>query len=280
METIFQAMYADLKSELHAIQRQENNTVFLAKKSTQAATEALQKLKKYLTETPLKCESEEIDFFKKVKPNFHCELVYWATILGIELRRPIADNQVIINYLSKQFLKIQLNFQENADFYSYYRSGDTEEDQKYFLPKYNTGNINDPHLADCDPGFSSSHDYMVTRLLADQKLLEYLHNEMGLLKNPIPNKESDQKDKLPLTWTASKAGLVELIYALQSGAVYNNGNAGIREIAEHFEKLFKVDLGNYYHIFNEIRLRKKSRAQLLDHLKARLLVKMDELDEK
>jgi hypothetical protein len=153
-------------------------------------------------------------------------------------------------------------------------------DQTYFLRKFNSGNLNDPHLADCDPEFSTSHDYLVTKLLADQKLLEYLNTEIAILKNPIPIKGFEQKDSSPLTWTASKAGLVELIYALQSGAVYNNGNAGIREIAEHFEKLFKVDLGNYYHIFNEIRLRKKSRAQLLDHLKDRLLVKMGELDEK
>ena len=74
--------------------------------------------------------------------------------------------------------------------------------------------------------------------------------------------------------------MVELVYALYAGAVYNNGLAEIKEIAETFEQLFQVDLGNYYHVFNEIRLRKKNRTSLLDLLREKVIRKMDALDEK
>lgn len=85
---------------------------------------------------------------------------------------------------------------------------------------------------------------------------------------------------LPLSWTASKADMVELINSLQAGGVFNHGKTGIKEIAETFQKLFKIDLGNYYNVFNEIRLRKKNRTALLDHLKEKIIQKMDSLDEK
>ena len=81
-------------------------------------------------------------------------------------------------------------------------------------------------------------------------------------------------------WTASKANLIELIYALQSAGVFNNGQIGIKKIAKTFETLFQIDLGNYYHVFNEMRLRKKTRTTFLDHLKEKVIQKMDTMDEK
>jgi len=94
----------------------------------------------------------------------------------------------------------------------------------------------------------------------------------------FPKKEASSL--LLFQWTGSKAALTELIYALQSGGVLNNGLTPIKEIAENFEKIFQVELGNYYHCFNEIRLRKKNRTALLDHLREKVLQKMDGLDER
>ncbi len=49
-----------------------------------------------------------------------------------------------------------------------------------------------------------------------------------------------------LEWTFSKVALTELIYALKAAGVFNHGNADLKTIARHFEKVFGVDLGNYY----------------------------------
>jgi RteC protein len=94
------------------------------------------------------------------------------------------------------------------------------------------------------------------------------------------NKSDESLSLPPFQWTASKANLIELIYALQSAGVFNNGQIGIKRIAEVFENLFQIDLGNYYHVFNEMRLRKKNRTSLLDHLKEKIIQKMDTMDEK
>ena len=52
----------------------------------------------------------------------------------------------------------------------------------------------------------------------------------------------------------------------------------LKQLVNFFSHYFQVDLGNFYHVFNEIRLRKKNRTQLLDLLKEKVVAKMDELD--
>jgi len=79
-----------------------------------------------------------------------------------------------------------------------------------------------------------------------------------------------------LTWTAKKAYLVELIYALhalmRSIMVKQN-----QAIANLFESLFNVSLGNFYRHFSEIGIRKSGQTNFIDQLKERLEQKMDEL---
>ena len=186
---------------------------------------------------------------------------------------------MVEKYLRKQLEKLHQFFTSNSGFYMYVRSGETLLDDIYFVRDKLDDYSANPHCVDSDRSFTTSHDYLVARILANEMLQDYLNREISFLDehstaSPTPS------PAFPLQWTASKAGLVELIYALQSGGVYNNGNAEIKEIADCFGKLFQVDLGNYYHTFNEIRLRKKSRTQLLDQLKEKVVKKMDEMDER
>lgn len=82
-----------------------------------------------------------------------------------------------------------------------------------------------------------------------------------------------------MVWTAPKASLVEILYALQSTGVFNNGAADIKQLAMWFERNFRISLGNYYHVFQEIRLRKKNRTSFLDQ-KDKLIKRMDDADKR
>jgi len=74
--------------------------------------------------------------------------------------------------------------------------------------------------------------------------------------------------------------LTELIYSLYYQSVLDNGNTDIRLIAEHFENVFNIDLGNFYHTYLELRNRKRNRTKFLDALRDNLIKKMDEQEEK
>lgn len=73
--------------------------------------------------------------------------------------------------------------------------------------------------------------------------------------------------------------MIELIYALHSQGVFDNGNADIKVIAKTFERIFNIDLGDFYHTFMELKSRKINRTKFLDSLCDALIKKMDEEDE-
>lgn len=82
-----------------------------------------------------------------------------------------------------------------------------------------------------------------------------------------------------MSWTISKTALTELIYALYSKSVFNNGNADIKQIAQSFEAFFNIDLGDFYHTYLELKNRKINRTKFIDSLREGLIQKMEEEDE-
>jgi len=83
-----------------------------------------------------------------------------------------------------------------------------------------------------------------------------------------------------LNWTSSKTALIELIYAMHAQGVFDHGNTDIKVITKKFEKMFNVDLGDFYHTYLELRGRKINRTKFIDTLRESLVKKMDEQDEK
>jgi len=81
-----------------------------------------------------------------------------------------------------------------------------------------------------------------------------------------------------IVWTGNKTDLVELIYALHLAGVFNNGKADVKLIATCLQQVFNIDLGNYYDLFQNIRMRKTGQLKFLDNMKAMLMKKMDEME--
>lgn len=96
-------------------------------------------------------------------------------------------------------------------------------------------------------------------------------------------KETEQSSsffpKVKLSWTGSKAELIELIYAWEKAGCFNHGHAYIKEIVTYIEVVFNIDLGDYYHTFRELR-RRVNRTAFLDKLIKLLNDHMDEADRK
>jgi hypothetical protein len=220
-------------------------------------------------------QEEEIDFFKNDKPQLTSQIIYFNELCSIECNKPIASEKTIRKYYTNQFKKLELFFIDNAEFYSYYRKGNTYFDAIYFLRNQN----NDKFMMDgfnfqIDKSFATSHDYKVAQILAYQKVQSYLSDK---LKKPLASK-SITHDKV-LKWTGSKVGIVELIYALHTEGVFNHGAAEIKDIVQGFSRVFDVELGQFHRTFYEITNRKSERTKFISVLKENLLKRMDQIDE-
>ena len=246
------------------------------KKNVTSTRRIVAELRRLMEAHEFQSESEEIIFFKRIKPLFSGSLKYWEQLLELYLHRPVGEAKGLQKYYKKRLKTLKAFYERHTGFYEYLRGNDEHLDNMYFLRSGRPFEESAISM-DLNPKFSTLKDGLVGDIYANDQLEHYLHRLLSLpLKIPLRGTEGPAN----LKWTGSRAGLVELIYALQSGGVYNNGQIGIKELADSFQHLFQVDLGNYYHVFNELRLRKKNRTVLLDHLRERVIRKMDTMDEK
>lgn len=176
--------------------------------------------------------------------------------------------------------KLKRFFDNNLDFYRYYRTNSTYLDHKYFIRgKYDIKLSLDTYFFESDHSFSTSHDYKAAKILANDLIQVYLEDQL-FNKNINTSARNHLSVPSPLNWTSSKTALIELIYALHSHATFNNGLVDIKVIAKTFEEVFNIELGDFYHTYLELKSRKVNRTKFLDALKENLIRKMDEQDER
>ena len=220
-------------------------------------------------------KNEEIHFFKHVKPVFVTRLIYYNSIYKIETKKSYGTKP-IRKYLNKELKKLKRFFDNNLEFYKYYRNNNSFLDEKFFVRgKHDIKLCLDTYYFQSDQSFSTTHDYKVAKIIANDLIQVYIEDQ---LYNKFQKDKSKAQKKLK--WTGSKVALIELIYALHYQNVFDNGNNDIREVAQYFESAFGVDLGNFYQTYLELRNRKMNRTKFLDALRETLIKKMDELDEK
>lgn len=228
-----------------------------------------------MAKTGFKDNDGEIRFFKFLKPTIVAKLIYYNAIYKIETKKPYGSKP-IRKYLNRELKKLKRHFDNNLDFYKYYRTNNTSLDEKLFV----RGNHDiklclDTGYFQSDLTFSTSHDYKVAKIIANDLIQVYIEDQ---LYNKDQNGKTTAIKKL--NWTSSKVALIELIYALHYQGVFENGNADIRLIAKYFENAFNVNLGNFYQTYLELRNRKMNPTKFLDTLRETLIKKMEEQDER
>jgi len=237
--------------------------------------ECLSDVKEYVLKRGFKNTEEEIRFFKYQKPAIVAKLIYYNAIYKIETKKPYGVKP-IRKYLKKELKKLKRFFDNNLDFYKYYRSNNSFLDEKMFL----RGNHDiklwlDTYYFQSDQSFFTSRDYKVAKLIANDLIPVYIEDQLY---------NTAQGNKLiispKLNWTGSKVALIELIYALHYQGVFDNGKNDIRIIAQYFENTFGIDLGNFYQTYLELRNRKMNRTKFLDALREELIRRMGEQDGK
>lgn len=251
-----------------------------AEKSVNICVSSIDDLRSKISKYKFETKAQEIKFFKEVKPQFVSRLIYFITIYNIETHRPNGSVKIKRKYLQFELTKLKNFFDENLGFYRYYRTGSTYLDNKYFARgKHDIRLKLDSFVYEYDPKFCTSHDFKVSTILANDLLQVYLENELNKLDYQVPGKDNQYASKSMLQWTSSKVALTELLYALHSSGVFNNGNTDIKTIAANLEKMFDVELGDYYRAYLELKLR-HNPTKFIDSLRDNFIRKIEEDDMK
>ena len=273
MDKFYNETLAKLENEIKEFEIEADCSIERIEAVIQLIIKCLSDVKHYVLKRGFKNVDEEIRFFKYQKPIIVSKLIYYNAIYKIETRRPYGNKRTK-KYFVKELKKLKRFFDNNLDFYKYYRSNNSFVDEKFFVRgKHDIRLWLDTFYFEADHRFSTSHDYKVAKIIANDLIQVYLEDR---LNNINVKKVSDNS----LKWTASKTAFTELIYALYSHGAFNNGNTEIKLIAKTFEDAFNIELGDFYHTFMELKARKINRTKFLDRLCEALIKKMDEQDEK
>ncbi|MBX2894723.1 MAG: RteC domain-containing protein [Cyclobacteriaceae bacterium] len=251
-DTYCEQCLADLHKKLAVIQRDQMNPLSQAVASYELVKEVINTLAqgKDAQRTP--------HFNKVMYPQFLSLLIYYRHVVVILSGEPLGTRKQVV-YLKAIRKKLEVFCAEHRDLIQYCRSRSTERDGVYFGFKANQDLLPE-----------ESPVYVWSKYLAAQKLNEWLTAEIAIRK-----KADDPSD---LIWTGPKTNLIELLYALHASNVFNDGKAGVKQVANAFEKIFQTSLGNYYRVFQDIRQRKINQTVFLDQLKEKLLQRVHEME--
>lgn len=271
MKNFYAEKLEQLNDELDKLFREFNCQILLSEAAINVILKYLSEIKIHTIENGFKNIQDEINFFKYQKPIIVSKLIYYNAIYKIETKKP-NNTKAIKKYFNNELKKLKRYFDNNLEFYKYYRTNNTFVDDKFFVRgTYDIKLSLDTIYFETDHRFSTSHDYKVAKIMANDLIQVYIEDQLH--NSAYKNLFSD----LPiLNWTGSKTALIELVYALHAQGIFDNGNADIKVIAKTFERVFNIDLGDFYHTFMELKSRKINATKFLDALRDALIRKIDE----
>lgn len=271
IEQFAAALFVSLEEELEG---NEGRSAEAARANYFTVLKAVTALRDFFLQYKFTGTNEEVHFFKNTKSKFLSALIYYRRLFVITAHVPFGLPSDVRGYYETELSNVQKYLMQHQAFFTYCKSGSTLLDQLYFsrqIPDLwlalNTGEMETRE-------FATPYDHVLATLLASERVAVFLVEEIKM-----QTQNASEVPAAAISWTASKAGLIELVYALQTSGVCNNGTLEVKELARHIEQCFNVKLGNFYRTFQEIRIRKISRTTFLDQLREKLVQRMDNSDE-
>ena len=268
MRTFTERFYTALESQLAEITLSGESLIEQYRASIKVSKKAMNKLKNYISSYAFEDVAEEVNFFKENKPKFYSKYIYFINIHNFILQKPTGGENIQRDYIQMHLNELKTFFDHNRAFYSYYRSGMTQLDEIY----YTRGGF-DVHaeLEDFeeDEQYSTSHDYKLSKIIANEKFQDYLTLELAKIWNLDLAALAGHK-VFPFShpqWTASQIDAAELLYSLKTSCAVNNGNIDITELVAIWEFVFQMEINEPYHKLLDIVKRQKEMFVFLTRLR-------------
>ena len=267
-----------LNAELKQIEKSTPNEIKRYEEMVRASVIHYAELKQKLKEHQFVNQSSEIHFFKDVHPLAISKIHYYTALAKyfyhISSFNLAKDKKCHCKKTLKSISEYNSHYQYII---TYYKSGKSDFDEKYFIRK---NSVYPVVLEDCvaliDKDTSTGYDLILARYLAYNRFSEFLLSEIKRFESVDKNTPLGGGGVF-LEWTGSKIELIELMYAIWAKGSINNNMISISELATAFQKMFQVELGEFFHTFSEIKNR-KNRTLFIDNLRKALNNKIDEKD--
>ncbi len=270
-------LWEDLQKKIQRLQVEKSNPLHFAQYALMETDETIRTVKAWVITHDFSSWKEEIIFFKNLKPQFIGTFIYYSRLVSFLSALPVSGDKLKRKTYENEFEHLQYFSLENRDFISYYRRSATYLDRKYFLRfQYDLDVKLSLDIHSYDDRFSTSHDHLVSQIIANDAYEKFLRTELGKLKN---NHHEEEKTLHTLPWSSSKVALTELIVALHQTRCFDGGTRDLSETVKWFEKNFDTDLGNYHKTLIEIRARKNHKAKFLTLLTENLTAYLESFDE-
>lgn len=270
------SLWAELKQKINDLKLEKKNTLEYAQYALAETDAAIRTLKSWVITHDFDCWESEITFFKHLKPKFIAKFIYYSKVISVLSGLPHSGNKLKKNIYETELESLRYFSLEQREFISYWRRNATYMDIKYFLRyKYDLDVKLAIDIHSYDERFSTSHDHLISQILAHDEYEIFLSTQIAKLKESTPDQPLP---KSPFRWTASKVGLTELVFALHHTNCFNGGSTSLAETVKRFEEAFSIDLGNYHNTIAEIRSRKSNSTKFLKLLSDNLTAYIEKED--
>lgn len=224
--------------------------------------------------------TEEVWFFKHLKPKFLAEKIFRFEVHAIEMGSPVGTVEMVRDFLSDELRLVHRFFQQYAFLYQYYRSGAVELDGLYFVrgAELPAGMVVD--VVEADPGFSTAMDYLFAKFIAFERLQVYLVEKIEHPFALVHEGPGAGRKVRPLRWTGDSINAVELGFALHDTGQLNDGKATLTEIFEWMADALNIVVKKPHRRFDEIEGRKIiSKTDFTDRMRMSILNRIDKKNE-
>lgn len=267
----FDSIMNSINAKVAAIDLNSNDTISDSRQMIRFLKGELSKLKDFIMSYTFNSVDEEIDFFKNKKPVILGHLIFFNQVYRIESGCPLFGDAAR-NYYIDEVERLKVELKKDMEFYRYYRSGSTLYDELYFTRGQEDVNMfTEAFFFETDTGFSTYFDYKVAIIISSEMLFNYLFERMN--DKGIKSKRERELHRIlqsHYTWTETKAAIVELIYGLFTVGCINNGKAEIADLARIFSLIFNIDMGDFYHAYLALKIKKKSPTAFLEKMMLKL----------
>ncbi|WP_276485577.1 RteC domain-containing protein [Paraflavitalea pollutisoli] len=254
----FSRQLQTLLHELGELEAQDNDPPAVYASRIQQCRNSLRQLRQSVNEQGFPDRAAEIFFFKHIKAVVSSRYIYYKRVQHLLLGKLNAPK------LEKERLARELDaasqvLAQNDSFWCYCKSGSNALDEQYFVRGHEDAFFHPLHFSIDDP-CSTAGEIQLAELLATELYMQYVDRRLSQLDHPasapvrLPSKST-------LRCTASTSEVSELGKALYLDGFF--GNATLKEVMEHFQESWSVDLSLHSQVTQQNESRKEPLRFLL-----------------